>query len=118
MAQVPVIQNNDDHAKALAYLEELILTDREEDAPIMDALALLIEDYEKKQFPISPVSPSEAERFRMDQLGISQAELARATHIGRGHVSEIINGRRRMSIGVMRALHRELRIPLDVLFEF
>lgn len=116
MSVVPVIKNEADHAEALAQLEELILADREEDTPVVDALALLIEDYEKKAFPITPVSPADAVRFRMNQLGITQAGLARATHIGRGHISEILQGKRGMSMAAMRAFHYELRIPLTVLF--
>lgn len=116
MTTVTVIQNEADHALALERLEALIFEDREEDVPLMDALALLIEDYEKRMHPIPPVSPTDAILFRMEQLGMSKAELARATHIGRGHISEILSGRRGMSNNAMLAFHKCLNIPFEVLF--
>ena len=116
MTAVTVITNEADHALALERLEALILEDREEDAPLMDALALLIEDYERKAHPIPSVSPTDAIRFRMEQRGLSQADLSRVTHIQRGHISEILAGQRGMSVRVMKALHTSLNIPFEVLF--
>ncbi|NKB55020.1 MAG: helix-turn-helix domain-containing protein [Alphaproteobacteria bacterium] len=116
MTVVRVIQNEVDHASSLERLEQLILADREEDVPVIDALALLIEDYEKKAFPIAAIDPIQAVLFRMEQHHLTRAELARKTHIGRGHISEILQGTRRMSLSVIRAFHTELQIPLEVLF--
>lgn len=113
---VYIIENETDHEAALQRLEELIIADRPEDTTLMDTLALLIEDYETKAFPIPAVDPVEAILFRMEQKQLSRAELARRTQIGRGHISEILQGKRGLSFNAVRAFHTELQIPLEVLF--
>lgn len=115
-AVVHVIENAEQHAEALQRLEALIIADREEDAALMDALALLIESYEEKAFPIPDASPVEAILFRMEQRQLTRADLSRRTHIGRGRITEFLQGKRALSLGAMRAFHAELQIPLEVLF--
>ena len=112
---ISVIKNDADHALALARLKELIIADREEDTDLMDALALLIEDYEKKMFPIPSTDAVEAILFRMEQRKITRAELARKTHIGRGHITEILQRKRGLSTKAIKAFHVELQIPLEIL---
>lgn len=115
-AVVHVIENAGQHAQALQRLEALIIADREEDTALMDSLALLIEDYEEKAFPIPEASPVEVILFRMEQRQLTKAELSRRTNIGRGRITEFLQGKRTLSIGAMRAFHTELQIPLEVLF--
>ena len=114
MSNINVIRNEEDHIKALEHLETLIV-DGSEDTALLDSLALLIEDYEKRAYPIPPVSPIEAIQFRMAQLQLSQAQLACEIDFTRGRVSEILNGHRNLNLNVVRALHDKLDIPYDVL---
>ena len=113
---VNVIQSSEDHAEALARLEALVMADREDDTALTDALALLIEDYEKRMVPVPDASPIDVVRFRMEQHKLSQAELARLTKVNRHHISEFLNGHRGLSRGAMQAFHRQLDIPYDVFF--
>ncbi|WP_420725476.1 helix-turn-helix domain-containing protein [Hwanghaeella sp. LZ110] len=117
MTEIKVIQNDQDHAQALAQLERLILADRDEDVPVMDALALLIDAYERKKFPIPALSPIEMIQFRMEQQNMSQAALARDTKIWRSHISEILNGHRGLSYNAIQKLHTTLDIPYAAFFD-
>jgi HTH-type transcriptional regulator/antitoxin HigA len=80
----------------------------------LDILGILVEDYEKSHFRIDSPDPVEAVKFRMDQLGLTQKDLADL--IGsKSRASEILSGKRAMSLRVIRLLNAKLRIPADVL---
>lgn len=84
------------------------------EADELDVLTTLVERYEEEQFPIEAPTPVDAIRFRMDQMGWSPRDLE--PFIGsRSRVSEVLNGTRPLSIDMIRALHRDLGIPADVL---
>jgi HTH-type transcriptional regulator/antitoxin HigA len=84
------------------------------EADELDVLTTLVERYEEKQFPIEAPTPVEAIRFRMEQLGWTPRDLE--PFIGsRSRVSEVLNGTRALSIDMIRALHRDLEIPAEVL---
>jgi HTH-type transcriptional regulator/antitoxin HigA len=86
------------------------------EADELELLAALVEMYEEKQFPIRTPTPIEAIKFRIDQLGIGQKGLI--PYIGsRSKVSEILNGKKPISLAMMRALHRGLGIPAEVLLQ-
>ncbi|MFP4500728.1 MAG: type II toxin-antitoxin system HigA family antitoxin [Candidatus Hydrogenedentota bacterium] len=76
--------------------------------------ALLVEDYEKREHPIEPPDPIEAIRFRMEQQGLTNQDLV--PFIGsRSKVSEVLNGKRPLSLNMIRRLHEGLGIPAEVL---
>ena len=109
------IRNDRDHAAALRRIE--MLMDAEPGtaaADELDVLATLVEAYEDRHFPIDEPDPIEAIRFRMDQSGLTGRDLERV--IGpRGRVSEVLSRQRPLSLRMIRALHRELGIPLESL---
>ena len=77
-------------------------------------LVTLIEAYEAKHHPIPPPDPVEAILFRMDQLDLDRKDLE--TLIGsRARVSEVLSGRRSLSLGMIRRLHGRLGIPAEIL---
>ena len=80
----------------------------------LDVLTTLVEAYEAKHYAICPPDPIEAIKFRMDQLGIARKDLETMLG-GRGRVSEILSGKRGLSLEMIRRLHRTLRIPLESL---
>ena len=80
----------------------------------IELLALIIEDYERRTTSIGPPSPIEAIKFRMEQLGLTAADVA-PYFGGRTRVYEVLKGRRDLSTGMMRALNEHLGIPADVL---
>ncbi len=80
----------------------------------MEILATLIETYENKHHPIGPASPIEAIKFRMEQQGLTPRDLE--AYIGKsGRVSEVLNGRRSLSLRMIRNLHDGLHIPYESL---
>jgi HTH-type transcriptional regulator/antitoxin HigA len=80
----------------------------------MEILATLIEVYENKHYPIGPASPIEAIKFRMEQQGLSPRDLE--PYIGKsGRVSEVLNGKRSLSLRMIKKLHDGLHIPYESL---
>ncbi|MEN8807548.1 MAG: transcriptional regulator [Desulfobacterales bacterium] len=110
-----LIKNDEDYKKALSCIEELM--DAQPDTPEMDELELmtaLVEIYEDRHYPISPPDPLEAIKFRMDQLGLTQKDMV--PYIGtKSKVSEVINGKRPLSLTMMRSLNKYLGISAEVL---
>ena len=80
----------------------------------LEVLSLLIHDYEEKNFPMDKPDPVAAIRFRMAQQGLTNKDLV--PFLGsRSRVSEVLSGRRNLSLKMIRALVHGLRIPADVL---
>lgn len=85
-----------------------------DDGDELDVLATLVDAYESKHFPVESPDPIEAIKFRMDQMGLDRKDLE--PFIGsRARVSEVLNGRRGLSLKMIRRLHEELDIPLEAL---
>ena len=74
----------------------------------------MIEAYESKHYPISPPDPVEAIKFRMEQQGLSPADLQ--PYIGAsGRVSEVLSRKRPLSLRMVKRLHEGLKIPYESL---
>lgn len=108
-----LIKNNDEYARALQDLTELVAASPAPgtpDAERLELLGLLIEQYEDAQAPRRAVDPLEAIRFRMDQQNLTRRDLE--PYIGsRARVSEVLAGRRPLTLPMIRALNRGLGIP-------
>lgn len=110
-----IIKTGDEYKRALAHVEALM--DSKRGSPKEEELelwSLLLERYEAEHFPINHPDPVEAIKFRMEQDGLRQKDLARFFP-GKNRVSEVLNHKRPLSIGMIRALHRGLGIPAEVL---
>ncbi len=80
----------------------------------LEILAVLIEHYEAKHFPVPASDPVEAIKFRMEQQGLTNKDLE--PFIGsRGRVSEILNHKRPLSLAMIKRLHQGLQIPYECL---
>ncbi len=79
-----------------------------------ELLALLIEDYENRHFPIEAPDPIEAIKFRMEQQGLTKKDLAEILGY-KSRVSDIFSGRRQLTLEMVRNLHEKLNIPLEAL---
>jgi HTH-type transcriptional regulator/antitoxin HigA len=79
-----------------------------------DLLALVIEDYEAKHWPVDPSDPIEAIRYRMDMGGFSQADLGRLLG-SRQRASDILARKRRLTMQMAWKLHRDWNIPAEAL---
>jgi HTH-type transcriptional regulator/antitoxin HigA len=80
----------------------------------LDVLLTLVSVYEKEKHPVPPPTPIEAINFIMEQKGMKQADMV--PYIGsRSKVSEVLRGKRKLSISMIRSLHTHLNIPADIL---
>lgn len=80
----------------------------------LDILATLIEAYEDEHYPMDLPDPIEAIKFRMEQQGLTRKDLEGILGT-RTRVAEVLNGRRGLSINMIRRLHEKLGIPAEVL---
>jgi HTH-type transcriptional regulator / antitoxin HigA len=79
-----------------------------------EVLVMLIEAYEAKHYAIAPPDPIAAIKFRMDQAGLTAKDLA--PMIGRtNRVYEVLNGKRALTLPMIRRLHSMLGIPAESL---
>ena len=84
------------------------------EADRFDLLALVIEDYERKNWPIDPPNPVDAIRYRMEMGGYTQADLGRLLG-SRQRASEVLTRKRRLTMQMAWKLHREWDIPAEAL---
>ena len=111
------IKTRKDYQQALARLE--VIFDAKKDTSAgdeLEILGILIEQYENDHFPISLPDPIEAIKFRMEQLGYTQNDLATVVGL-KSRASEILNKKRKLSLDMIRQLHEKLNIPTDVLIQ-
>lgn len=110
-----VINTEKEYKQAVATVEELWEAKpgtKEHDT--LGVLALIVEDYEKRTTPMPGPDPIAAIKFRLEQTGKEPKDLV--TVLGsRARVSEIMNRKRSLSLGMIRKLFDELHIPLEAL---
>ena len=104
-----------DHRAALKEVERLWGSKSgTPDGDRLDVLATLIDAYETQHEPIDKPDPIEAIRFRMEQQGLTRKDLEPMLGT-RMRVSEVLNGKRALSIAMIRRLHAGLGIAAEVL---
>lgn len=113
---IRIINNDDEYNEAMRCLSNLL--DIKEHTPEeendLQLLLLVIKSYEESKLTRSVVDPIEAIKFRMDQMGYSRKDLT--LYIGSmSKVSEVLNGKRTLSLNMIRNLHNGLGIPLKSL---
>jgi HTH-type transcriptional regulator/antitoxin HigA len=117
--KIQIIRTASDYKRALVRIKALadLEVDPAMGTPVGDefnALAMLIETYEDIHHPTEYCSPVEIIKFYMDQKDLRQQDLV--PYIGsRSRVSEVLNGKRELTIGMIRNLHAGLGIPLGCL---
>ncbi|MBS1750208.1 MAG: transcriptional regulator [Bacteroidetes bacterium] len=111
------IKTKKDYEQAMLRLENIF--DAKKGTPKgdeLEILSLLIEKYEDEKFPIDLPDPVEAIKFRMEQMGMTQTDLANI--VGqKSRASEILNRKRKLSLDMIRQLHQQWRIPTEVLVQ-
>ena len=106
-----------EHERALERIEELFTAKPgTPDGDELELLLLLVETYEAKEYPIDLPDPIEAIRFRMEQANLKQKDLVPILG-SKGKVSEVLNGKRELSLTMIRKLVSELGIPAEVLLQ-
>ncbi|MCW3073778.1 MAG: transcriptional regulator [Flaviaesturariibacter sp.] len=115
--QIKPIKTEKDYKTALARLE--IIFDAKPNSPEgdeLEILGILIDKYEGEQYPIDFPDPIEAIKFRMEQMGYSQSDLAKMVGL-KSRASEILNKKRKLTLEMIRQLHQALNIPTGVLIQ-
>ena len=117
MIEPKIIKTNKEYRNFLAEVKRLIGQDPAlgtPDGDRLELLAKLVEDYEREQFRFEKPDPIEALRFRMEEQGLRQKDLA-AILGGKNRASEVLNRRRPLTLGMARALSEHLNIPAELL---
>ena len=112
-----IIKNDTDYTQALARVEELVDLDPEQNTPEaeeLELLTLLINTYEDQMYPVDLPDPVDAIKFRMEQQGLKYKDMV-PFFGSKSRVSEVLNRKRGLTLSMIRALHRELGIPAEVL---
>jgi len=112
-----LIKNEVDYHEALERLE--VIFDAQPNTPEgdeLEVLGLLISNYENEKHPIDLPDPIEAIKFRMEQLGCTQTELAAIIGL-KSRTSELLNKKRKLTLTMIRKLNKALNISTDVLVQ-
>ena len=113
--EIRPIKTEEDYNTSVRRIE--VLWGAKKDTPQgdeLDLLVTLVESYEMKHYPIAPPDPIEAIKFRMEQMDMSKADLVQ--YLGsQSRVSEILNGKRKLTLGMIKSLYKGLKIPAEIL---
>ena len=109
------IKTDLDYQITLSRLEEIF------DAPIgthesdeADILGLMIDEYERKHYPIDAPDPIEAIKIRMEEMQLKQVDLVPEIG-GKSRVSEILNRKRKLTVDMIRKLAAKLNLSAGLL---
>lgn len=109
------VTDQESHRRALRRIEDL--WDAAPGSPEereLDALATLVDAYERKTFPILPLDPVAAIKVRCEQLGWTRKELEPVLG-SRARVSEVLGGKRPLTLMMIRKVHAVMQIPAEIL---
>ncbi len=111
------VKTKKDYEVALKRIDALMDAKKNTpEADELDVLAMLVEAYEEKHFPIDDPDPVEAIKHRMEALGMERKDLEPILG-SRSRVSEILNRKRKLSIDMIRNLHEQMGIPASALIK-
>lgn len=112
-----LIKTDADHQAALERIEEIFdARPGTYEGDELELLVHLVEEHEDATCPIPLPDPVEAIKFRMEQAGLKQADLV--PYFGsKSKVSEVLSGKRRLTLSMIRKLNNGLGIPAEVLLQ-
>lgn len=110
------IKNEQNYKDALTLIESLMSAKpNTKEMDKLEVLTTLVEAYEELFYKIDAPDPIEAIKFRMEQESLKQKDLVEI--IGsKSRVSEVLNRKRKLTIEMIRNLHKQLKIPVESLF--
>lgn len=113
--EIKPIKNEKDYYNSIRRIEELWGAKKDtQQGDELDLLVTLVESYEMKNFPIAPPDPVDAIKFRMEQMGMTRADMVK--YLGsQSRVSEVLNGKRKLTLGMIKSLYKGLKIPAEIL---
>lgn len=112
---IKAIKTEEDYNLSLRRFEDIFHAPaRSKEGDEAEVLSILIEKYEDEHYPIEAPDPIEAIKFRMEQMDMTNKDLARV--IGyKSRVSEIFSRKRKLTLKMIRNLHNEMKIPYESL---
>jgi HTH-type transcriptional regulator/antitoxin HigA len=113
-ATLIIIENDNDHAQAKALIDELMGSEDAADRARVMAQARLIEAYERSRWPRRRPTLPDLLTYLMDQHGLSRADLVPLLGTA-SRVSEVLNGKRELSMSMVRKLRERFQISADLL---
>jgi HTH-type transcriptional regulator/antitoxin HigA len=113
-ATLIVIENDSDHAQAKALVAKLMGSRKSDDRVRMVAQARLIEAYERSRWPRRAPTLPDLLNYLMDQHGLSRNDLVPLLGTA-SRVSEVMNGKRELSMTMVRKLRERFQISADLL---
>jgi HTH-type transcriptional regulator / antitoxin HigA len=109
------IKTEADYKEALQRLEIIFdAVNGSSESDEADVLAVLIDEYEKKCYPIEAPDPIEAIKIRMEEMQLRQVDLIEAIG-GKSRVSEVLNRKRKLTVEMIRNLTKSLNLSPGVL---
>lgn len=113
--ELKIIKTKKEYHAALDRFEELFAAKSgTKESNEADILALLIQDFENKHYVIEAPNPLEAIKYRMEQQGLSNQDLAKILGY-KSRVSNIFHRTRKLNLNMIRKLNKQLHIPLETL---
>ena len=111
-----LIKNKREYKKIMAEIEGLMdAPARGPKADRLDLLILLADVYENEHLRIDPPDPIDAILFRMEHGEYTREDLGDLLDVGSGRVSELLRGKRSLTVDMIRTLHEQWEIPLESL---
>lgn len=115
--EIKVIKSETDYQHALIRLEQIFDAKQNTvEGEELELLGILISNFENEHYPIELPDPVDAIKFRMEQMGYTQNDLAKVIGL-KSRASEILNRKRKLSLEMIRKLHSEMQIPTEVLIQ-
>ena len=113
--EIKPIKTDDEYKAALQELEKVWNAKRDTpEGDILELLALVIDDYESKQFPMPALDPIEAIKYQMEERGLHQKDLT--PYFGsKSRVSEVLNRKKPLTLKMIKNLYKDFGIPAETL---
>ncbi len=113
------IKTEKEYNDALARVYDLMqigVAEGSADSDELEVLSILVKEYELIHYPVGLPNPLEAIKFRMEQMNLSENELSNILG-NRSRKSEILSGKRKLSLSMIRKLTEILNIPAEILIQ-
>lgn len=114
---IRLIKTEEAYQNALIRLDQIFdAQEGSEESDEADILSLIIDEYEKKHYPVEAPDPIEAIKIRMEEMQLKQKDLADALG-GKNRASEILNRKRKLTVDMIRNLTVRLNLSASLLIK-
>lgn len=116
---IKIIKTEEQHKRYLAEVKKLAIGDPlpgTKEGDRLELLSKLVEDFEKARYTFERPDPISAIVFCMEEQGLLQKDIAPLLG-GKNRASEVLSGKRPLTVAMVRALHEQLGIPAELLIQ-